>query len=65
MHHSFIVPDGAYKAKTASVVFLIVKKAYPPAGSVIICSVRGAVLFASTKTPQDCVCPGEIMTSPF
>ena len=48
MHHSFIVPEGAYKAKTASVVFLIVKKAYLPTGLVIICSVGGAVLFAST-----------------
>ena len=61
MHHSFIVPEGAYKAKTASVVFLIVKKAYLPTGLVIICSVGGAVLFASTKTPQDCVCPAEIL----
>ena len=64
MRRSFIVPEGAYKAKTASVVFLILKKTYLPAGSVIICYIGGAVLFAITKTPQVCVFPGEIMTSP-
>ena len=64
MRRSFIVPQGAYKARTASVVFLILKKTYLPAGSVIICSIRVAVLFPRTKTPQVCVFPCEIMTSP-
>ena len=64
MRRSFIVPEEAYKVKTASAVFLILKKTYLPAVSVIICSIGGAVLFASTETPQVCVFPGEIMTSP-
>ena len=76
MRRSFIVPEGAkaktkakakakaYKAKKASVVFLILKKTYLPAGSVIICYIGGAVLFAITKTPEVCVFPGEIMTFP-
>ena len=63
MRGSFIVPEGACKAKAASVVCLILKKTYLPAGSVIICSIGGAVLFASTKTAQVCVFPGEIITS--
>ena len=67
-HRSFIAPfivlaKGAYKAKAASVVFLVLKKTYLPAGLVIICSIGGAVLFANTKTPQVCFFPGEIMTS--
>ena len=44
MRRSFTVLEGTQKAKTASVVFLILKKTYLPAGSVIICSARGAVL---------------------
>ena len=67
-HRFFIAPfivlaKGAYKGKAASVVFLILKKTYLPAGLVIICSIGGAVLFASNKTPQVCFFPGEIMTS--
>ena len=64
MRRFFIVPDGAYKAKIVAVVFLVLKKTYLPAGSVIICSIGGAVLFASTKTQLMCVFPGKIMTSP-
>ena len=60
MRCSFIVLQGE-KAKTASVVFLILKKTYFPAVSVIICSIGGAVLFAST--PQVCVFSGEIIIS--
>ena len=63
MRCCFIVPEGAYKAKTASVVFLILKKTDLPAGSVVICSIGGAVLFASTKTPQVCVFPGDLSIS--
>ena len=63
MCRSFIVPEGANKAKKTSAVFLILKKQYLPAGSIIICSIAGSTLFASTKTPQVCVFPGEIMTS--
>ena len=44
MRCSFTVLEGTYKAKIASVVFLILKKTYLPAGSVIICSAPGAVL---------------------
>ena len=62
MRHSFIVPEDA---KTASVVLLILKKPYLPAGSAIICSIGGAVLLANTKTLQICVFPDEIMTSPY
>ena len=64
MLRSFIVPGGRYKAKTTSVVFFFffLKKTYLPAGSVIICTIGGAVLFASTKIPQVCVFPGKIMT---
>ena len=65
MRRSFIVPEGAYKAKTTSAVFLILKKTYLPTGSVIICFIGGFVHFASTKTPQVFVFPGDIMTSPF
>ena len=64
MRRSFIVLEGAYNAKTASAVFLILKKTYLPAGSVIICSIGWAVLFASTKTPRVYVFPGKIKTSP-
>ena len=64
MRRSFIDPKGTYKANTASVVFLILKKIYFPARSVFICSIGGAVLFHSTKT-QVCAFPAEIMTSPF
>ena len=64
MCRSFIVPEETYKAKTASVVCLILKKTYLPAGSVIICSIGGVVFFASTTTEQVCAFPGEIMTSP-
>ena len=64
MRRSFIVPEGAYKANKSSALFLNLKKTYLPPGSVITCSIAGAVLFASTKTPQVCVFPGEIMTSP-
>ena len=64
MRHSFIVLEETYKAKAGSVVFLILKKTYLLAGSVIICCIGEAVLFASTKTSQVCVFPGEIMTSP-
>ena len=60
---SFIVSEEAYKAETASAVFLILKKTYRPAGSDVICSKGGPVLFASSKTPQICVFPGNIMTS--
>ena len=59
MRRSFAVPGeggGGYEAKTAT---------YLPAGSVMICSIGGAVLFVNTKTPKVCVFPGEIMTSPF
>ena len=64
MHRSFIVPEGACKAKTTSVVFLILKKTFLPAGSVSICSIGGAVILVSTKAPQTCVFPGKIKTSP-
>ena len=64
MRRSFIVPEGAYKAKTTSAVFFILKKAYLPTGSFIICFLGGFVHFASTKTSQVCVFPGDIMTSP-
>ena len=64
MRRPFIDPEGAYKAKTAFAVFLILKKIYFRARSVIICSIGGAVLFHSTTT-HVCVFPGEIMTSPF
>ena len=50
----FIALEGPYKAKTASVVFLILNKKYCPAGSVMIHSIGGAVIFASTKKPQVC-----------
>ena len=43
MRRFFIVPEGGYKAKKASVVFFVLKEIYLPAGSVIICSIRGAV----------------------
>ena len=55
MRRSFIVAEGAYKVKTASAVFLILKKTYLLTGSVIICSIGGTILFANTKTPQVCV----------
>ena len=64
MRCSFIVSEGAYIAMAGSVVFLILKKTYLPAGLVSICSIGGAVFFANTKTPQVCVFPGEIITSP-
>ena len=63
MCRSFIVPEGANKAKKTFAVFLILKKHYLPAGLIIICSIAGSILFASTKTPQVCVFPGENMTS--
>ena len=63
MRRSFIVPEGAYKAKTASAVFLILNKTQLPAGSVIIFSLRGAPLFAGNKTLQVCALPGENITS--
>ena len=65
MRRSFIDPEGACKARTASAVFLILKKTYLPAGPLIICSTGRTVLFARTKTPQVCVFPGKITTSPF
>ena len=65
LRRSFVVPEGEYKAKTASAVFLNLEKTYLPAGSVIICSIGGAVLFDSTNTPQVYVFPGENMTSLF
>ena len=43
MRRFFIVPEGGYKAKKASVVFFVLKEIYLPAGSVIICSIREAV----------------------
>ena len=43
MRRSFIVPERAYMTKTASVVLLILKKTYLAAGSVIICSIGGAL----------------------
>ena len=65
MNRSFIVLEGAYKVKTASIAFLILKKTYVLAGSIIVFSIGGAAFFARTKTPQLCVFPVEIMTSPF
>ena len=65
MCHSFILPERVYKAKTASFVFLILKKGYLLAGSVIISSIGGAVLFANTKTEQGCAFPDEILTPSF
>ena len=44
MRRSFIILEGTYKAKAASVVFLIFKKKNLPGGSVIIRTARGAVL---------------------
>ena len=49
MRCSFIVPEEAYKAKAAYVVFLILKKTYLPSGSVIIFSTVGAVPFVITN----------------
>lgn len=65
MHHSFIVPEGSYKAKTASPLFFILKKTDLQAGSAIIYSTGGVVLFASNKAPQVCIFPGKIITIPY
>ena len=65
MCRSLIVPEEAYKAKTAYVLFLILKKTYLPGVSLIICSIGGAVPFASTKTPLVCVFSGEISIPEF
>ena len=63
MRRSFRNLEGAYKAKTASVVSLIMRKTHLPAGSVNICSIGGSFLFASTKPPQVYDFPSEILTS--
>ena len=63
MRRSFIILEGTYKAKAASVVFLIFKKTYLQAWSVFICSIGKAVLFAGTKTSKICVFLGQVVTS--
>ena len=64
MLRSFIVPEGAYSTKTASVFFFYFKENISPEGSVIIRSIGGTFFFANSKAPQVCVFPGEIVTSP-
>ena len=49
MHRSFIVPEGSYKAKTASLLFFILKKTDLQAGSAIIYSTGGVVLLPVIK----------------
>ena len=63
MRRSFIVPEETYKAKAAFVLFLVLNKTYLPAGSVVICSIGGAVLIDNTGSPRVCVIPRGIMAS--